>query len=262
MPQLGIDAIICHHGQAGNFYGSYMFNGLGDRFLEQGCAVLRVNSRGHDLVFNSPRGRQGAACEIVDECRQDWKAWLDYAESLGYRRIAVWGQSLGAVKTVYWLALENDPRVVCAVASSPPRFNYAASASGEGGEAFKSDIEKARALTESGQGDSLLPVRGGSSFFAARSYYDKYGPADRYDYFRHLSGVQVPLLITLGGAEDSATFQELIRRGPALNGEFPRVSFERIEGADHSYMTRIPELWKAARRFIESVAAPSAVGQP
>src|SRR5581483_7777117 len=96
-PQLGLDLVICHHGLGGNFYGASFFQGAGDRLLADGCAVLRVNSRGHDQLFNSPRGRLGGACEIVDDCRLDWKAWLDFAEQAGFRRIAIWGHSLGAV---------------------------------------------------------------------------------------------------------------------------------------------------------------------
>src|SRR5262245_61290605 len=65
---LDVDLVIQHHGQAGNFYGASMFNGAGEAFLEAGCAVLRVNSRGHDQMFNSPRGRLGASGEIIADC--------------------------------------------------------------------------------------------------------------------------------------------------------------------------------------------------
>ena len=38
-----------HHGVGGNFYSPGMFEQYSDALLEQGCAVLRVNNRGHDL---------------------------------------------------------------------------------------------------------------------------------------------------------------------------------------------------------------------
>ncbi len=47
-PQLGVDVVILHHGVGGNFYSPGMFEQYSDALLEQGCAVLRVNNRGHD----------------------------------------------------------------------------------------------------------------------------------------------------------------------------------------------------------------------
>ena len=43
--RLGLDLLICHHCIGGNFYNSYFFDDLGSLLLEEGCAVLRVNSR-------------------------------------------------------------------------------------------------------------------------------------------------------------------------------------------------------------------------
>src|SRR5215216_5038931 len=55
----GLDIVICHHGVGGNFYAPAFFDQLGDELLAAGCAVMRVNSRGHDQVFSTPRGRLG-----------------------------------------------------------------------------------------------------------------------------------------------------------------------------------------------------------
>ena len=48
--QLGVDVVILHHGVGGNFYHPGMFDAFSDALLDMGCAVLRVNNRGHDLV--------------------------------------------------------------------------------------------------------------------------------------------------------------------------------------------------------------------
>ena len=107
VPALGFDAAILHHGVGGNFYGPSFWPTMTNGLVAKGCAVLRVNNRGHDLMYNSPKGRLGAAYEAVDDCRHDWRAWLDFLESRGYRRIALWGHSLGAVKTIHYLAAEG-----------------------------------------------------------------------------------------------------------------------------------------------------------
>src|SRR5438094_295145 len=57
--RLPVDVVIFHHGVGGNFYNQTFFEKMSDAFLALGCAVLRVNNRGHDLAFNSPAGRLG-----------------------------------------------------------------------------------------------------------------------------------------------------------------------------------------------------------
>ena len=48
--RLGVDVVLLMHGTNGNFYGPSMFWPYSGALLEEGCAVLRVNNRGHDLV--------------------------------------------------------------------------------------------------------------------------------------------------------------------------------------------------------------------
>ena len=53
-----LDAVICVHGTGSNFYSSTLFDALAGRLLELGVGVLRVNTRGHDLMStaSTPRG--------------------------------------------------------------------------------------------------------------------------------------------------------------------------------------------------------------
>ena len=103
--QLGVDVVILHHGVGGNFYSPGMFEQYSDALLEQGCAVLRVNNRGHDPMSRAIVGedvkRLGAAYEGMEDCRYDWAAWVDFAQAAGYQRIGLWGHSLGATKSIY-----------------------------------------------------------------------------------------------------------------------------------------------------------------
>ena len=91
--QLGVDVVILHHGVGGNFYSPGMFEQYSDALLEQGCAVLRVNNRGHDPMSRAALGtegkRLGAAYERMDECTYDWEAWIDFARAAGYQRIGL-----------------------------------------------------------------------------------------------------------------------------------------------------------------------------
>jgi dipeptidyl aminopeptidase/acylaminoacyl peptidase len=252
-----VDVVICHHGHGGNFYNPSFFDAAAESFLSKDCAVLRVNSRGHDDAYSRAGQRLGAAYEIVDDCRHDWKAWIDFAQGRGYRRVALWGHSLGALKTIHYLAHIDDARVMCAIASSPPRFSYATFLASDVGARFDYDLDRASQLLQVGQPEALVeaavPLE---TFFAARTYVDKYGPADRYDFFQHMPNVRVPLLLTLGSLEDALAFEALARRGPTLRDELPLVRYVCIDGADHSYTAKAAELTHAVRVWLDSVAAP------
>ena len=257
-PSLGIDLVICHHGVGGNFYGPYFFDAAGDRLLASGCAVLRVNNRGHDQVVNGPHGKLGAQYEVVDDSRHDWRAWLDFAAQAGYRRVALWGHSLGAVKTIYYQSVERDPRVVCAIASSPPRFAYEAYLASEQGARFRTDMERALACVAAGEPEAMIlaavPLE---TAFAARTYVDKYGPGSRYDFFTHAPRSAVPLLLTLGELEVAGlAFRDLAARGPALPASAPQITYALIEGADHSYTSRLEPLWDTVRTWLSQVGTP------
>jgi hypothetical protein len=76
---LDVNAWCLVHGTGGNFYSSTLLESCAERLLELGCAVLRINTRGHDGISTaaaSGRGgvRLGAAYEVVDDCRRDLAA--------------------------------------------------------------------------------------------------------------------------------------------------------------------------------------------
>src|SRR5437870_3567177 len=79
---IDIDAFLLIHGTGGNFYSSTLFDAVGERLLQLGCGVLRANTRGHDgisMAVTSRGGRRlGAAYEVVDDCRHDIAAWVEW----------------------------------------------------------------------------------------------------------------------------------------------------------------------------------------
>jgi alpha-beta hydrolase superfamily lysophospholipase len=259
--------MILHHGVGGNFYRSAMFDRLSDFLLDAGCAVLRANNRGHDLIANGQRNGQparvGAAFETVAECVHDWQAWIDFAASQGFQRIGVWGHSLGGVKNVYFFATGGDPRVAYAVSSSPPRFAYDMYVAGPDAEGFRRDYQRAQALVDQGQGDTLLeftlPTR---LVLSAATYIDKYGPTAGYDIAAHLPNVQLPMLVTVGGLE-AAGPQRISFAGHEatigpLAASHPALAFQVVPGADHFYTGREEALWETVRTWAQSARAAAA----
>jgi pimeloyl-ACP methyl ester carboxylesterase len=261
---LGIDCLIMHHGFSGNFYRVAFFDQLSDDFANSGTAVLRVNSRGHDFAYPSPKGPLGASYEVIDECRLDWRAWIDFAATQGYQRIGLWGQSLGAVKTVYYLAKEHDDRIVAAVTSSPPRFSYEETQKSDVGAGLKGEVERAQRLIADGKGDVMLEPQTPAGFrlSSARTYLDKWGPGEANNVLRLLPDVRVPILVMVGGLEgqtpqssDWLQFGNFAAQVEALSASTPNLTFKLIEGANHAYAGRVEALWDAASGFLKQATA-------
>ncbi len=262
--RLGVDLILLMHGSGGNFYGAGMFNQYSHALLEEGCAVLRVNNRGHDLVSVSGGRRFGHAYESIDDCRYDWEAWIDFAEAAGYQRIGLWGHSRGALKSIYYMSVQHDPRVKCVVAASPPRFSFDDYIAMKEGEEFKQDYARARQLIDERKLGGLInvdvPLPG--QLITAERWMEKYGPDAKYDYLDHIPNVRVPLLVTIGSPEEEGpialAFRGMPRLLEKLAGELEHLTFELIPGADHGYSSQRQYLWEVVSRWLKAIMGLSA----
>ncbi|HZZ81766.1 MAG TPA: alpha/beta fold hydrolase [Gemmataceae bacterium] len=245
--QWPVDGLCFVHGTGGNFYASTLFDALAERCLQRGCAVLRVNTRGHDGVSNavtSKGGRRlGAAYEIVDDCRHDLSAWINLLKAQVGPRVGLVGHSLGAVKCLYGLAHDTGLDVACVIAISPPRLAYSWFCSNPEGAAFLAAYQEADALVQAGRPAALLDVQLPLPFvITAAGYVEKYGPDERYNYLRFLAGVRPPMLLTLGAIE--AANNVAFRGAADAITEMRRanISVTTIANADHFYSAARPEL--------------------
>ena len=252
---INADVIILHHGLGGNFYSPGMFDEYSVALLAEGSAVLQVNTRGHDPVSRDAvtRVRYGGACERLEDSTHDCEAWVDFAESQGFRRIAIWGHSLGGLKAIYYLAHQDDPRVQYAVATSPPRFSYADYQASEGWENFRQEEDRAQKQIKGGQPSVLMEVAYPNTLLiTAEGFIDKYGPEDKYNILKLLPLVKRPLLVTVGDREgvviDNVNslmgFKNLARQLEGLTGELKNLTFSSIPGGDHFFTGVRKEGWQ------------------
>jgi pimeloyl-ACP methyl ester carboxylesterase len=260
-PPVGADAFCFVHGTGGNFYGSSLFEVLAERLLALGCGVLAVNTRGHDGISNvqTARGgrRLGAAYEVVDDCRHDLAAWLDFLRQRVGPRVGLLGHSLGAVKCLYAAAHEPRLGAACVVAVSPPCLSYSRFCSFPQAPSFLATYGRAEESVQAGQPAALLDVQLPLPFvITAAGYVEKYGPDERYNFLRFLTGVGCPVLVTLGGreVESNMAFRGVPEALGELAGRLPRVTTAVIPGADHFYTGTRDEL---ADRIAAWLRAPS-----
>ncbi len=255
---LAFDAICVVHGTGSNFYSSTFLTAIVDHFHGLGCPGLCINTRGHDGISTASTSkggkRLGAAYEIVDDCRHDVQAWLDFLGQKGFRRILLIGHSLGAVKAIYALAQEPNANVAALVAISPPLLSYAQFANSTQGALFLETFARAERLVEDGHPASLLDVHLPLPMvISAGGYVEKYGPNERYNYLKFLRGVQIPALVIFGSheVESNMAFQGAPEAVEALAAVQQRLRVETVPGADHFYTSKRPELLEIVERWVK-----------
>lgn len=257
-----VSALVVVHGTGSHFYAGGLLECFARQAQDAGLTVLRVNTRGHDLVTRIS-GRQGtvwggAAYETISDCRQDLAAWIGCLAERGHSRIGLVGHSMGAVKAIYAQAHDRHPAVGCVVGLSPPRFFHERFVSHPACEPFRADLQTAHALVEQGHGDQLMRVRQPLPLLlTAAGFLAKYGPHDNYDFLKHLPNVNCPSLILVGS--------ESVRTSPAFAGhpddlrqflaEHPaqHLTFELLEGADTGYSTCQDQPFQHVERWLRKL---------
>lgn len=263
---LEVDAAILVHGTGANFYGSTLMEHLAAALADQATAVLRVNTRGHDLMCTLGGGDGprlgGAAYERVSDCAYDLSAWVEWAQQRGAQRIALVGHSLGALKSIYALAQEAAPRVARLVAISPPRLSYQAFMVSEKRDEFLAQLTEAQYRVDAGEGQTLLSIRFPLPYtLTAAGFVDKYGPLERYHVLPLLPSIGCPVLVVYGSLEvaTNVAFREM----PSLVEALPPGRAVRevavVAGADHFYSSARSELSSRVVRWLRRSLASGTV---
>ncbi|GIW79808.1 MAG: hypothetical protein KatS3mg105_1615 [Gemmatales bacterium] len=254
----GVDALCLVHGTGSNFYGSAFLEAIAGGLAGLGLGVLRINTRGHDLVstVSTQRGGklQGAAYEVVDDCRHDLAGWLDWLRQKGFSRVGLLGHSLGAVKCLYAAAFEPQLEPACVLAVSPPRLSYEWFCRQSQRDKFLETYRRAEELLQAGKGSELMLVPFPLPFLVtAGGYVEKYGPDERYNFLGFLRHVRCPVLATFGSVEieSNVAFMEAPQAVAEL--QRPNVAVEVIDGADHFYRGRHEELLQTIKRWLPSL---------
>lgn len=256
-----IDVAVGFHGVAGNFYSSNLFENLTPAILDWGIPLLMVNTRGHDAVHYSYARRTrrmiGAAFEIVNDCRYDVAAWVEWLTRQGYKRILLAGHSLGAIKVVYAAATDCRPEIASLLVMSAPCLSGSNFRNGAESDRYLESLSAAQNLIRDGRPNSLME----STFpfpmlITAAGYIDKYGPGDRYDFLQHLPQVNCPVLLTYGELElqsGSTAFLGLAESVQRRMVTMPNLSLAVIPRADHNYSGESVALTHEINRWSRSI---------
>jgi hypothetical protein len=212
--QLSVDCVLAIHGTGSNFYSGHLFDNLSPKLVAAGLPVLRVNTRGHDVISNAatmegPR-RLGSSLELVEECRHD-----------------------------------RHSAVSRLVLISPPRLSYSHFLTTEKRDQFLGYYRQAEQLVAAGQGETLFEIKIPLSFLvSAESFLDKYGQDEKYNFLRQLDRLNVPCLCTFGSLEvaQEIAFTGLPEEVGEIAAKQSNLRVITVAGANHIYTGQIEAL--------------------
>lgn len=254
--------VVCIHGAPGFFYAP-MYVSLGRALAQRGYRFVSGNTRGHDVaaldipwsptvsarseaLTNVRLGGNGFA--RWDEEPHDVAGWVDFMVAQGAEQVVLFGHSFGVARITYYQAERQDSRVVGLVlASGHDRVTAVDPAR----------LELAERLVAAGQGDALLPVVEDVFQIESAAYVVQWERhAGRFAAEGHtpwIASIRVPVLATLGTAEEWPDLHARLEdmRGRAVQA--PRFDIHVIEGADHNYTGQKRELAKVVADWLDAL---------
>ncbi len=254
-------AIIWVHGWGVNFY-SPSYISVGRAFAEKGYTCISVNTRMHDLANvegykNGKRVRGGGYWGIASDQTKDISAWIDFAESKGFKKVILVGHSAGAAAVRNFQSEKKDNRVSGLVLASgsvdpaPPIDS--------------SQYIQAVPLMSENKGEELIkdPKRSFPSYISAATFMDIVNePAGYKDFFgvrttnAGITKIQCPILAFYGTHDDvgNENTLELLKTSIKKQPKGPMsVTTTMIKNADHMYMGQEIQVAEVITKWIDDI---------
>ena len=252
-----VDAWLLIHGSGGRFAQPILLH-FAQKLQEHGYPCLSINTAGHDSVWVGESGPQGNAFEIIDRCRNDIRAAIDWLDERGHSRIGLLGRSLGAVKVAYYAALEPDPRVTAVVSASPVRLSHAYFMECDQAEEFQNTYEAFQKLIDEGKPHELVHVRFPiNNIFSAATYVDMFSPDERYNIARLAERITVPLMSLSGEREIHPRLTGFAREIVDAAVNSPSAHWAEVDKADHTHAGRFEEAAEFIIEWLTSLESQS-----
>lgn len=207
--------IIWMHGLTGS---AFSMKSLVDVIADSSAAVLTFNNRGFGQIntIKKRRGNKteyitaGTAHEVFTDCVDDIEGAVRYAKRYGAQRIYIAGHSTGCQKAIYWAS--RGGKSVAGIVLLGPLSDYAGAKKTLGEVVLRKAVRHAQKLVKAGRPHELMP-RALREWFAcdAQRFLSLYTPDSKEEIFtyaqperraRALSGVKLPLLVLLAGADE------------------------------------------------------------
>ena len=254
-------AIIWVHGWGVNFY-SPSYISIGRAFAERGYTCISVNTRMHDLANvegykNGKRIRGGGYWGIASEQTKDISAWIDFAESKGFKKIILVGHSAGAAAVREYQSEKQDNRVSGLV--------FASGSVDPSPPIDSSQYVQALPLMSQDKGDELIkdPKRSFPSYISAATFMDiANSPPEYKDFFgihtanSGITKIHCPVLAFYGTDGDVGNEKTLALLDSSIKKKLKgpvSVTTAMIKSAEHMYMGKEAQVVEVITKWIESI---------
>lgn len=267
-------AVLHIHGFTGNFYQERFIDHIADGLIGMGCALLTVNTRGHDYLSYFIRKTDsgltfvqiGGAYEILEQCIYDIRAWIDFLEARGYFTVILEGESLGTLKVVLYQHRTHDKRVQGLVLISP--LDGIGLQKTALGNRYDEAINVAKQMIEQKKPNGLMPMVYCPLWqfpISAKTYISAFDPAtkngifnfhDSSARFEELSTIKCPILATYGTVREAIVdnrVEEALSIFKKRAESTKRCDTALIQGAPHNYLGHEKELSTTIRNWVATV---------
>ena len=278
--------VVHVHGWDGNFYENRFIDHAARVCTEQGIGFVSGNNRGHDYIADVLRTsrrqksegrsrkaeltkREAERCDYVQiggmyeklaDSVADIRAWIDFADSCGAKRVILQGHSHGAIKATNYLVTTHDPRVCGLILLSPS--DDMGIARKQLGERFLWVLARARELVRAGKGRQLLPERDSQYPVSAATFFDCHNKGSITGIFNmsrtdrrelpELASISVPVLMAVGAVDEAfvGAPQKYVADVAAHLVNCPSFTGAVIDGAPHNYLGREAQLARVLQKWL------------
>ena len=251
---LMVDALVMVHGSAGNFYLSPS-NPRAAKLRDLGIPTALFNTRGHDVIGGRAGNiKTGNAYELLSQAYLDLKAAIDFMVDRNYKRVGIWGSSLGAVRVVLAQAKNQDSNLAAVISLSPLRFSHEYYSYCEMGKQHLGYYEEAKKLVADGEGDQIMAVNfpNPNAYFSANVYLDRHC-SEQYDITKdHTNKIKCPVLILTGTEEHHPRMRDCGHDMAELCQGMGNVRWTHLEGAEHGWHNKEDELFDEVMGWLEA----------
>jgi len=254
-------AVIWVHGWGVNFY-SPSYVSIGRAFAQRGYTFISVNTRMHDLANvegykNGKRIRGGGYWGIASEQTKDISAWIDFAESKGFKKIILVGHSAGAAAVREYQSEKQDNRVSGLV--------FASGSVDPSPPIDSSQYLQAVPLMAENKGEELIkdPKRSFPSYISAATFMDIANAPPTYkDFFgvrtanAGITNIKCHVLAFYGANDDIGNEKtlELLKTSIQKQPKGPiSVTTTIIKGAEHMYMGKELQVAEVITKWIDDI---------
>lgn len=235
-------ALLLIHGFCSNFYRTPLRD-VAEYLAARGYASLVLNTRGHDRLANTegPQPAEGSYVERISESPRDINTGLNWLRGQGYSRLLLGGHSLGALKSIHYLANNPSLDIRGLISCSCPFWGFTESA-----ERIRT-LQKAREMHAEGRSYELIYDNDGNVLGSPAMILDR---AENYEAFKPQpnAGRITCRALYLAGDAEPESFRQTAEECKQTGGE--HATMKIIAGADHVYTDREQEVAQAVEAWL------------